>query len=598
MMKKLLIFAALALILTGCAGEEPPATEPTVETTVPAPTGLYEVGSPVETRTEAAIRSYRLPEDNCYRIAGVGERLLLFAGEEQTTLSLFTGDQCLPENQLALPIDLREGVWQLTDTGCAYYDHDQKQVVYLDSQLQPFHSVAVPEDMEGMPLISPACDEIFYCVGQEIRGLDTERGISRLIKSQSCDSLQLTGCFFDGRILSCRVKKGEQLSTVYLSTENGMTICAEDGITWLYSFEDRYLTYRMDGVTAQYITGLREESPAQLNVPADTVMLMDATALDGAVGCSVDEAGAMVLSFYDLITGQRTAMVATGEVAVPVGIWADRWSGCIWLLCQKDDSRALLRWNVAASPCSEEATYLGSVYTESSPDEAGLAALQERVDGLNKEHGTAIRIWQEAVKTPGSHGMKPEYQVPAIEEMLDQLEPILQLFPESFLRKSVNTKIRICIVRSVDGSTESVRYWDDGDAFVILPVGQEPKTGFLRAMSYIVDSHILGNSPMLDAWEGLNPEGFAYGAEAPEAYLKGESQAFAEVAATESVTDDRAAVFYYAMLPDSGELFKAPIMQSKLLLLCQSIRDAWRLERKTETYLWEQYLTESIAYVQ
>jgi hypothetical protein len=31
-------------------------------------------------------------------------------------------------------------------------------------------------------------------------------------------------------------------------------------------------------------------------------------------------------------------------------------------------------------------------------------------------------------------------------------------------------------------------------------------------------------------------------------------------------------------------------------MLCKAIRDAWGLERKTETYPWEQYLEKSIAY--
>jgi hypothetical protein len=37
-------------------------------------------------------------------------------------------------------------------------------------------------------------------------------------------------------------------------------------------------------------------------------------------------------------------------------------------------------------------------------------------------------------------------------------------------------------------------------------------------------------------------------------------------------------------------------MQAKLKLLCLGIREAYGLEKSAETYLWEQYLTESLAY--
>ena len=63
-----------------------------------------------------------------------------------------------------------------------------------------------------------------------------------------------------------------------------------------------------------------------------------------------------------------------------------------------------------------------------------------------------------------------------------------------------------------------------------------------------------------------------------------------------SVTEDRSRIFWQAMLPDNAQMFKSEIMQKKLLLLCQGIRDAWRLQWKEETYPWEQYLSESIAY--
>jgi hypothetical protein len=101
---------------------------------------------------------------------------------------------------------------------------------------------------------------------------------------------------------------------------------------------------------------------------------------------------------------------------------------------------------------------------------------------------------------------------------------------------------------------------------------------------------------MLDDWSKLNPEDFVYGEQTDDTLAKGESRVFADAESMTAVAEERARLFYYAMMPDNGELFQSEIMQQKLLLMCQAIRDAWRLEKKTDTYLWEQYLAESIAY--
>jgi len=114
----------------------------------------------------------------------------------------------------------------------------------------------------------------------------------------------------------------------------------------------------------------------------------------------------------------------------------------------------------------------------------------------------------------------------------------------------------------------------------------------------VIDSHVLGNSPMFDYWNGLNPEGFVYGDASTysQAYLDGESAVFLSDASMASATEDRCEVFCQAMKINNDAVFRSPVMQQKLKLLCQAIRDSWRLEQKTDLYSWEQYLTESIGY--
>jgi hypothetical protein len=255
----------------------------------------------------------------------------------------------------------------------------------------------------------------------------------------------------------------------------------------------------------------------------------------------------------------------------------------------------LLSWNVKASAVEDDAIYTGVLYTAANPDKAGLNVCKDRVSALNKAYGVRIRIWDEAVKYPGTYQLSAEYQPFAIQQALDALEPVLAEFPKSFLQKSISSRIRICLVRSVDKQTKAVQYWDENDAFIVLPSGVDIRTSFLKGLGCIVDSHVLGNSSKFDAWDSLNPAGFVYGT-ADATLISGDKRAFVDEASMATAVEDRSSILLQAMLPDNAEMFQSEIMQKKLLLICQGIRDAWNLEKKEESYPWEQYLTQSIAY--
>ena len=93
----------------------------------------------------------------------------------------------------------------------------------------------------------------------------------------------------------------------------------------------------------------------------------------------------------------------------------------------------------------------------------------------------------------------------------------------------------------------------------------------------------------------LNPKEFVYGTPNKD-YLSGDGRAFVDEQSMVSITDDRSHLFLYAITQGNEEVFQSEIMQAKLLMLCQGIRDAWRWEKKTDIYPWEQCLKESIAY--
>ena len=600
MKRFLVLLMAVLLLLAGCTAqdvEESSGADTTAATAETTPPGLYVPDSAVEHQTGGAVRLYHL-EDKFYReLSAIGDQLLLISGEDPITLTVLSGADCVPVASTQIAADQLSGSFHILYNGVGYYCETSREAVFLDSQLHEVDRVKLPEDIQGNPMFSPDGGEIFYCVDHQIRGLDVQRGISRLIKSHSYTSQMLLGCYFEGKIVACHVEDAQgHINTVYVSTETGQTEAADDNFFGLSTYENQFLSIRKDGTVWQRIVGTADSTPVQLNVAEDDVT--GALALGGVVGSTVDANNGLNLSFYETVSGKKTASVLLRGVGDPQCFWADRWSGCLWLLAKDPatNKNALLRWDIKLSSTTDETVYTGTLYTANTPDEAGLDACNDRVSQLNKTHGVRIRIWQDAVKNTGSYSLVPEYQTQAINSVLDALEPVLAEFPKNFLLKSVNNKIRICIVRSVDGEAKAVQYWDNGDAYLVLSPGVDVRTEFMKAMGYVVNSHVLGNSPIVDAWTGMNPEGFVYGETTVDDYLKGDERAFVDEASMQSVTEDRSRIFWQAMLADNAEMFKTDIMQQKLLLLCKGIRDAWGLERNEEVYPWEQYLNESIAY--
>lgn len=596
-MKKILpAMLILILVLAGCGGQgDSDAT--TISTAPTEPSNQYISNSSIEQQTQGAVRQYGLDGKQYTVLSAIGDQLILGNGGEKSQLCILTGDIGVITAAAELPIDIGTGSWQPVYSGIVYYDAQSNEAVYLNQQLSETNRVLLPEGVQGNPAFSPNGNEIYYCIGQEIRVYDVEQGISWLIKSHSCASQTLLGCYFDGQMLVCRItdEAGNQ-NTVYLSAETGKTLRSDSNLLQLSTYENQYYCVRMDGIVEQRLFGKLEDTAAQqLNVwDGKTVSALE---LGGAVCYAASDDG-MQLSFYDLSTGKQTASVNVPGIAEPTAFLADRWTGCLWMLTTIEDTQVLLRWNVKSSPVSNENVYISPAYTAQMPDTVGLEACADRAEDMGDTHGVVIRLWENAVKYTGGYSVQGEYQTQAINGCLDQLDATLGEFPEDFLYKSVSSRIRICLVRSVSRGNDAVQFWYDGDAFILLPVGADVRNTFMEAVSYVVDSHVLGNSPMYDYWDDLNPEGFVYGNEATysESYLEGDKRAFLSEISMTSSTEERSEMFWQAMKADNAEVFQSETMQKKLRLLCQAIRDAWRWEKKTDRYPWEQYLNEPIAY--
>jgi len=114
------------------------------------------------------------------------------------------------------------------------------------------------------------------------------------------------------------------------------------------------------------------------------------------------------------------------------------------------------------------------------------------------------------------------------------------------------------------------------------------------------------NQTLQNETEGFDPvaKGFAYDLDYTATairqdaanYLSGENRAFVDQMSMSFPQEDRSRMLYYAMGEGNEDFFTSQIMQAKLLRLCEGIREGYGLEKKSETYFWEQYLNQSLAY--
>lgn len=588
-MKRILPILLLLALLCGCANTETDeqTAQNTSQPTQAAPVSTYLSDSDIEQQTGGAVRRYDPGEENIDWIAPFSGGVLVASAGEQTALTVLSGLNGQVIATATVPVKLTDAsVWQVTTGGFIYYAPDEKQAVILDAQLKEMTRLQLPETITGSPAISQDGSEIFYCTGQTVNALDTDLKISRPVRTHTCEDQTLLGCYMNGAVVACRLQDiSGQWSTIYISGEDGKILHKDNGLQKVYSKGNDYFALRADGSVNQYIFGGTDAAPKQMNICAQAAY--GALELDGIIGLE-ETADGIQLSFYNM---KKTAAVTLPAELKPVMVAADSATGGVWLLTQDGQ---VLHWSVQASGITDEKDYSGTIYTAQAPDTEGLAQCAQRGDAIGKQYGVVVRVYERSLVSNDAYDIEVEYQPVAINRALDELEVQLRKFPAKFLDKSVSGMIRVCIVRSIGGEITSAYHWHDGDPFIILSVGVDVEQAFMDAFAYVLDIHVLGNSSVADGWETLNPEGFTYGTENTVlAYLEGENRAFADRRGMQSVTDDRASIFYHAMLADNAEVFQGEIMQSKLKMLCQAIRDAWRLEDSPETFPWEQYLIQA-----
>ncbi len=599
-MKRLFLFLLMALFLTGCTVEQPPETTQTTPVQTEPP-GLYEPENRIEKETGGAVRVYPLKNSTYSQLYSMGNHLLLVADGEMMTL---TGDKGVPAATLLTGSDILISGIDTAVTGMGYYLPDTRQVVILSPQLQTVSELVMPEEMAGEPVISMAQNQIFYATDTQIRAVDMKTGISRLVRTQSAPGQIELQCHFDGTVLACRFTDAEgQSRTEYISSQTGQSYTEERRVYGLQSEQERYFAHYTDGVEDHLIFGSKEGGAQVIQIPqtadalqtGETAML----AMNGLLSFAETETG-ITVSFFDFEEGKQIAQTTLSGLQAPTSFRCD--GTYIWVLAMDGGSgrQVLCRWDITQSAVHDANVYTQPLYTAQNPDTQGLAACREQADRLESRYGVEIAIWTEAEKNAGEYTVVPEHSTQRIEAMLADLDQGLSLFPENFLQETVGGKISISLVRSIE-EQEGVQFWKGGDCFLIIP-STDIAQSFFRTIAYAIDSHILGNSRDLDIWNQLNPKGFeyAYSFEIPEQseYLEGENRAFADRYAMAYPHEDRCRTFACAMLPDNEEIFASAAMQAKLKQLCLGIREAYGLEKSPESYPWEQYLENSLAFTE
>lgn len=601
-MKQWMALALIALLLTGCAGggETPVDTTPPTTTAPATEPGLYQPDSDVEHQSQGSLWAYPLGREDYTGMIATDSGVVLFSGESGTRLRLLTGDTCREEKTGQLEVTIapgQTGFYQVAQ-GFAYYDEQTHEVVLVNRDLKCANRILLPQDLVGIPAVTSDLKTLYYCTAEGVRAMDISNGVTRMLRSQTDSCLTMGQVLFGNTVVTCTMV-GENGSryTAYLSTENGQLLGVDDMQSVLTAAGDAYFLKRMDGTLEQMIFGRRGQD-SRVFVPRQTGDVWALPQLHGAL--LVNQGTQTQLDLYDFATGRHLSSLAVTGLGQLRSVMAGE-DGIIWLLAQGDSGEDILyRWDYIRNPTGDTTDYTEPWYTAEDPDTQGLEALAQRAKALGDTYGITIRIWEDGVKDPGNLILKAEYQTRTIAQTLDRLEALFAQLPEEFLDKVGSVAdcgwIRVNLVRSILTGQTQAQYWQDGNAYVTLVIGDSLEADFCRGLSGVLDTYVRNRSNILDDWDTYNPPGFTYGQQADGQWLEGEERAFVNAQAMTGEREDRAELLAAAMLPENEAIFESPMMQQKLDALCRAIRAAAKWKKDTRSFLWEQYLDTPLAY--
>lgn len=625
-MKRLIAVLLLTLLLCGCGGQAsdptlPPSTDPAPAAAPTEPAGLYDPGHSLEEATGGALQAFPLKQDDAWGIIPMGDGLLLFSGQENTTLTRLSGATLYETASAALScfVSPASPTFQISDKGITYYDSDAQELVFLDTELKEVSRFSLPEGIQGEPALSGDRKLLYYCRADSLRCLDLETGIDRLLKEMTFPDQYIVSLHCGDTVLECGVRhEGGSVYELYISTQTGELLYESMESIDLWTQDDLYLAAAHDGVCREILVGSAHFGPSALETGVYEVTPVPVLELGGGILITADaEQNETLLNYYDLHTGKRTASLTLPGTAQLTDFSAGP-DGRIWFLRHDEQERAgvICCWDTSRSAVSDDTVYLTPRRTADAPDLDGLEQCAEEAERLSEKHGVQIHVWQEAAAIqPWDYTLVPEYQVSLILHDLKLLDEALSLYPEGFFAEaasgSSSETLHLCLVRSILGNADSgvldsangLQFWDDRpDAYICVTPGADMVQALHHELFHIIDSRVLSTCSAYDNWNELNPDGFSYDfdyiinlSRTEDELVSGETRAFIDAYSMSYPKEDRARMMEYAIGAGNSSYFESETMQRKLRQLCLGIREAFGLGKETAVYPWEQYLKEPLS---
>lgn len=616
-MKRMLPFLLAAVLLVGCsATPQPtvPATEdPTTaatETTAPTPVGYYDPESTLEAATNGALQVYPLYRADAAQIVPMGDCLLLFSGENATTLTLLAGPDLYVKavTNLNCRIEPSDPAVQVSDKGVTYFDETARELVFLDAQLKEGTRMACPEDMVGTPALSANRKHFYYSTESALRTIELDTGLNMLLREMSGTSHRITALHSSDMILACRVTDGYgDESDLFVSAENGRTLLENTATLALATRGSRYFAFYQNGPCPEFLTGTIQSPVSQLKYDSTCTTAYPILDLEGVLLCSENSQGGTTLEFCDLVSGNRTSLLDLTTVIDPLSVAADTQSNSLLMLCYDEsyECHVICRWNLSRSTVADDRNYVVPRYTAENPDLESMAQCKMLAEQISQNHGVNILFWTNATSIDSADlRLEPEYQTQTILRWLEEVDQLLNIYPSALLSQladKAGNPLRICLVRSFEAADPG----EDLNCLLYRNAVAEPTLFVVPAdnwqedlhhqLFHVMETHILTTCPTYDSWSSLNPKGFQYTLrymDEPTDLLRSmlEEGAFVNLYATSFPKEDRAMTMLAALEPENEAVFESRFMQSKLKLLCSGIRIAFGYKKSPEVFLWEQYL--------
>lgn len=620
-MKRYITVLLTALLLCGCGTEPQPETtlppppsetQAVTETTVPVvlPEGLYDPDSYLKKLTGGAVQVYPLYRKDAVEVVRMGEDLLLFSGENATTLTKLSGDTRYISAVANLDCIIRatDPAVTVSEKGVTYFDESTRELVFLDANLKEGTRFSMPGDMVGTPALSANRKNLYYHTGLTIRTIDLDSGLNILIRETAHDIDGIQALYCQDSILACQVTDAYgKPNTLFLSVKTGETLWETQDDLTLATHGSLYFARHVDGIYPEYLVGSANEWQSLLQYNGFTTTAHPVLETNGIVVQSTSSQGTTILEYCNLETGKRTAQMEFPGLAEPASVTADSRGTGIWFLCLDESygGHILCHWEPARSTIADERTYLTSRFTFQNPDWDGLSYCQTMAEEILEKHGLSVLIGTDAtLESSATLELETEYQVWTVRRALENLEQMMTIYPKDLIDQlagPTGSPLRICLVRSfqsqnADEDLNCLLYRDaNADPYIYLALTEDWESDFHHQLFHVIESYVIMSCPTLDSWNSLNPKGFKYtlqhlteSTDALEPFL--EDGSFINLYATSYPKEDRAMTFITALESGNESIFENKVMHSKLKLLSTGIRKAFGYQKKEISFLWEQYL--------